>query len=93
MGYQGGNIGDHAVASDRELQMNDILASLPPELARNRALNTAQSAAYLNLSVPHFRRLYRANKVPAPVRLGERKLAWRAGDLSDFIAQRSSTAD
>lgn len=72
--------------------MDSVLTSLPPDIARNRALNTAQAAAFLNLSIPHFRRLYRANKVPAPVRLSERKLAWRAGDLSDWIAQRSSIA-
>jgi predicted DNA-binding transcriptional regulator AlpA len=66
--------------------MGSSVNQLPAELARHRVLDTAQSAAFCNFSVPHWRRLYRAGKVPPRVRLSSRKYGWRIGDLIDFIA-------
>src|SRR3954447_24254921 len=58
---------------------------LPIELARNRVLSSVQAAAFLGLSVAHFRRLYRRHRALRPVRLGERRLGWRLGDLIRWI--------
>jgi hypothetical protein len=37
---------------------------LPASLNRDRVLDSAQAANFLGISVPHFRRLYRAKRVP-----------------------------
>ena len=55
------------------------LINIPSDLNRERLLNTAQTAEFLGMSVPHFRRLYRAKKVPTPIKIGERKYGWRLG--------------
>jgi hypothetical protein len=41
------------------------LANLPSDLNRERLLGTEQTAEFLGISIPHFRRLYRAKKVPS----------------------------
>ncbi|CAO4184216.1 MULTISPECIES: helix-turn-helix transcriptional regulator [Methylorubrum] len=60
--------------------------SLPPSLERDRLIDSGQAAALLGFSLTHFRRLYRAGKVPPPLRIGERKFGWKAGALTDWIA-------
>jgi predicted DNA-binding transcriptional regulator AlpA len=65
------------------------LANLPPDLNRERLLGTEQTAEFLGMSVAHVRRLYRSRKVPAPIKIGERKYAWRLGALIDFVASKS----
>jgi predicted DNA-binding transcriptional regulator AlpA len=66
------------------------LNGLPADFSRHKVLNTAQAAAFLNFSIPHFRRLYRNGGVPAPMQLSTRKLGWRAGDLVDWLSSRQS---
>jgi predicted DNA-binding transcriptional regulator AlpA len=68
------------------------LTSLPPELARSRVLNSHEAAALVNMSLPHWRRLYRMGKVPKPMLVGARKLGWRTGDLVDWLAARAEKA-
>jgi predicted DNA-binding transcriptional regulator AlpA len=68
------------------------LNNLPPDLGRNRVLDAEASAAYWGISLPHWRRLYRAGKVPRPIKIGERKLGWRIGDLADGLANRANAA-
>jgi predicted DNA-binding transcriptional regulator AlpA len=67
------------------------LSSLPPDLGRNRILDAARSAEFWGVSLPHWRRLYRAKKVPAPIRVGDRKYGWRPGDLIDGLAERAAS--
>ncbi|MEF2548995.1 hypothetical protein VQ045_17690 [Aurantimonas sp. E1-2-R+4] len=62
------------------------LENLPPDLARHRVIGSAEAAAICNISLPHWRRLYRAGKAPAPIRLSERKLGWRVGDLLNWMS-------
>jgi predicted DNA-binding transcriptional regulator AlpA len=69
--------------------MTNFFEKLSPDLARNRVLNTAEAAALLNFSIPHFRRLYRSGIVPSPIRLSSRKLGWRVEDLITWINSRS----
>jgi predicted DNA-binding transcriptional regulator AlpA len=68
------------------------LANLPPDLGRNRILDTAASAAFWSISLPHWRRLYRTGKVPKPIKIGARKLGWRVGTLVDALAEREANA-
>ena len=58
---------------------------LPTDLARLRVIGSAEAAAFCNISLPHFRRMYRTGKAPAPIRLSERKLGWRVGDLIAWL--------
>lgn len=69
--------------------MLNCVSTLPPEIARSRVLCTADAAAYCAISVSHWRRLYRAGLIPAPVKLGTRKLGWRLGDLVDWLDERT----
>jgi prophage regulatory protein len=44
------------------------------------------------LSRPELHRRVRDGRFPAPVKLGERRIAWRASDIADFIANLSAGA-
>ena len=70
--------------------MATALLDLPADLARHRVLDSQQSAAFLNISLPHFRRLYRAKRVPEPIRLSSRKLGWKAVDLIAWLDSRET---
>ena len=71
--------------------VTNYLDKLPPDvaacIAMKRAIGSSEAAEFLNLSLGHFRKLYRAGKVPAPIKLSERKLAWRISDLAAFVAR------
>jgi predicted DNA-binding transcriptional regulator AlpA len=68
------------------------LRNLPPHLERHRLLDTRESASFCGLSIPHWRRLYRAGRTTKPIRLSERKYGWRIGDLVDWIESRQAKA-
>jgi predicted DNA-binding transcriptional regulator AlpA len=68
----------------------NYLNTLPPDLGRNRVLDSRNSAEFWSVSLPHWRRLYRAGKVPPPILIGDRKYGWRVGDLIDALAKRAS---
>lgn len=70
--------------------MTNTLDHLPPDLARHRILNTAQAAAFRGVSVATWRRLYRAKKVPEPIRISAGKYGWRVGDLINLDASRAA---
>ena len=63
---------------------------LPPSLERNRIIGVEATAAALGLSVAHVRRLYRTKKLPAPVKIGGRKLGWPAHGVESIIAGGSA---
>ncbi len=69
-----------------------VLARLPSDLGRGRIMDAPAAAMYWGVSLPHWRRLYRLGRVPAPIKIGERKLGWRVGDLADGIASRQTAA-
>ncbi len=66
-----------------------IIDKLTPDMARHRILDSAESAEFWGVSLPHWRRLYRDEKVPRPVKIGERKLGWQFGTLIDALEARS----
>jgi prophage regulatory protein len=68
------------------------LTNIPSDLNRERLLDTKQTAEFLVMSIPHFRRLYRAKKVPSPIKIGDRKYGWQLGILIDFVASKSAKA-
>src|SRR4051812_21196490 len=80
---------DELVAK-RVRRATSVFETLPPEIARSRILSSAEAARFWGVSLPHWRRLYRARHVPAPIRLSERKLGWRVGDLIDALAERAA---
>lgn len=77
-------------AAEKRVAVAAILGNLPSDLGRNRVLDAAAASAFWGVSVPHWRRLYRAGKVPQPLKVGERKLGWRIGVLADALAARDA---
>jgi predicted DNA-binding transcriptional regulator AlpA len=63
--------------------------SFPPDQTRNRILDSRQASEFWGVSTAHWRRLYRAKKVPSPIRIGDRKYGWRIGDLIDGLDERA----
>ncbi|WP_132250473.1 helix-turn-helix domain-containing protein [Methylobacterium segetis] len=65
-------------------------AHLLPELLRHRVLGTKDAADLCGVSVPTLRRMRKKQAIPAPLRLSERKLGWRVGDLLDWLDSREA---
>jgi predicted DNA-binding transcriptional regulator AlpA len=60
-----------------------VLASLPPELADRRVLTARQAAAFVGLSLVHWRRV-----APPPVMLSTRRQGWVLADIINWIDER-----
>jgi predicted DNA-binding transcriptional regulator AlpA len=61
----------------------------------SRAPNMRSSrrvAEFLCVSASHFGCLYRTDRVPEPIRIGERKLGWRMGDLIDSVDTKADAS-
>lgn len=65
-------------------------SSAADTIAMARVVGSAEAAAFCNYSLAHWLRLTREGKVPAPVRLGARKLGWRLGQLVAFTNQSAA---
>ena len=72
--------------------MNDeeawAIDRLPEALALQCVLRTKEAAKFCGVSVSHFRRLHSRCELPKPIRLGERRLGWRLGDLIAWLNSR-----
>ncbi len=68
------------------------LPTLSPSIERSRILDSTQASEFWGVSRSHWRRLYRAKQVPSPIKIGERKLGWRAGDLIDGLSARAQSS-
>lgn len=66
---------------------------LPGFLNRDSVIDFTRGSRMLGFSAVHCRRLIKAGRVPAPFRIGTRKLGWRAGTLQDFLAAAASQAE
>jgi predicted DNA-binding transcriptional regulator AlpA len=64
--------------------------SFSQEIERHRILDSMQASAFWGVSRSHWRRLYQSRRVPTPIKIGERKLGWRVGDLIDGLNERRS---
>lgn len=60
------------------------------ELNGRQLLGTKQLSTLLGCSVVHLRRLARSGKLPPPIKIGDRKLAWRSNDIASFIDAKCS---
>jgi predicted DNA-binding transcriptional regulator AlpA len=63
----------------------DPLAHMDETIRTHRLLSSRQTAALLNCSTVHLRRLARSGKIPKPLRIGDRKLAWRASEITKLL--------
>ena len=59
--------------------------------AECRLIGTDETGKILNYSPVHIRRLARQKKLPAPVRIGDRKLGWRLADITALVDGNSTT--
>lgn len=56
----------------------------------DRLLRTSEVQAATTLSRAELHRRVRAGRFPKPVHLGERRVAWRASDVAEFISGLSA---
>ena len=61
--------------------------------AECRIIGTDELGKIINYSPVHIRRLARQKKLPAPVRIGGRKLGWRLTDIAALIGGHFTTAE
>jgi predicted DNA-binding transcriptional regulator AlpA len=66
--------------------------TLPERLESERILTAHQAAELLSISIATFRRQHWRGQLPAAIKVGERRLGWRARDLLDMIASRAAAA-
>ncbi len=62
---------------------------LPCAINELRLIGSTEVATALNFSPAHVRRLVLANKFPKPIIIGGRKLAWRVGDIVQFLQNQT----
>jgi predicted DNA-binding transcriptional regulator AlpA len=67
-------------------------AALPNHLENDRILSVEQVSTMFGISISTLRRLRRAGRFPPEVKLGERRIGWRAGDLVAAIEARRMAA-
>jgi predicted DNA-binding transcriptional regulator AlpA len=67
-------------------------AALPSHLENDRILSAEQVSTMFGISISTLRRLRRAGRFPPEVRLGERRIGWRAADLLAAIEARRKAA-
>jgi len=67
-----------------------MIDRLPEELALQCVLRTREAAQFCGVSISHYRRLHSHGKLPKPIRLGERRLGWRLGDLIAWLRERQA---
>ncbi|MBN9438235.1 hypothetical protein [Bosea sp. (in: a-proteobacteria)] len=66
------------------------LDRLPAEIARKRVLPSVTAAEFCGQTIENWRKLRQKGKLPAPIRLGGKKLGWRIGDLIDWLDRQAS---
>jgi hypothetical protein len=79
-------------AAEKKAAVKAWLDDLPADIGRNRIVDADTSAAFWGVSLPHWRRMYRSGRAPLPIKVSDRKLGWRIGDLVDGLAKRADVA-
>jgi len=67
-----------------------ILANISSDLGRQRVISSKEAATFIGLSVPTLRRMMDRKALPSPIRLSDRRIGFRIGDLIDFLDCRES---
>lgn len=58
-------------------------------LQTQRVVSEREAAAFIDLSLPHLRRLRRQGRAPSHIRLSERRLGYRIAALISFLDART----
>lgn len=61
--------------------------------APDRLVTTKQLGEIVPFSRTHIWRLVKAGKFPAPIRIGENRVAWRLSTVEEWIDARESGGD
>ena len=69
--------------------MAGVERTLPQSLELSRILSARQGAALLGVSLATYRRQYRAGRLPAAIRVSERRIGWRVRDLLAHLDARA----
>lgn len=67
-----------------------ILVNISSDLGRQRVISSKEAATFIGLSVPTLRRMMDRKALPSPIRLSDRRIGFRIGDLIDFLDCRES---
>lgn len=63
-------------------------AHIPSHLENDRILSVQQTAELYGVSIPTLRRLRRAGKFPLEIRIGDRRIGWKACEVLAAIDAR-----
>lgn len=69
-----------------------VYKPLPETVTADRIVSADQGAELYGISVATYRRLHRAGRIPAAIRISDRRLGWRLGDLLAHLKNKKSTA-
>jgi predicted DNA-binding transcriptional regulator AlpA len=58
------------------------------QIARSRVMSAQEAAKFVGVSLVHFRRIYSSGQGPTIIRLTERRIGFRVGDIVDWIEKR-----
>jgi predicted DNA-binding transcriptional regulator AlpA len=64
--------------------------AIPERLEHERILSAHQAAALMSISLSTFRRQHWRGLLPAAIRVGQRRIGWRARDLLALIESRAA---
>lgn len=76
----------------RGAEQKPWLQERPWLLQEDQLIGSNETAAALNISVSHLRRLYRAGTIPPPIRISGRKYGWRIGTIRALIRDAEAKA-
>jgi predicted DNA-binding transcriptional regulator AlpA len=77
----------------REQRMkNTFLDGLVSDVAQRRIIDAKETAAFLSLPLPSFRRAYRTGNAPKPIQLSDRRLGWQVADVIAWVETRKTEA-
>jgi predicted DNA-binding transcriptional regulator AlpA len=70
--------------------LDNLPSEVAAEIAMDRIVGSAEAAAFCGHSLPHWRRLYRAGRVPKPIKIGDRKYGWRLRTLKEHNTRKEA---
>jgi predicted DNA-binding transcriptional regulator AlpA len=68
------------------------LTDLPADIARRRMLTATEAAQFTGLALSTWRRMVFEGTAPAPVKVGERRVAWPLGVVLDWLDERATAS-
>ena len=71
------------------LLINELRPAASADSVRRRVVDERTAATLLGVSLVHLRRLRRAHLGPRHVKLGERRIGYKIGDIDDWLDSRT----